>query len=378
MSDNTTLNPGSSGDTIRDIDRGGGVKTQVVQLDIGGAASESLVTGTLPVSGSVNADLRVGGAAVTTSNPIAIQPPLSGFIPVSQSGTWNINNVSGTVSLPTGASTGAKQDTGNTSLSSIDGKVPALGQALAAASVPVVLTAAQLSTLTPLTTIAATQSGAWSTGRTWTLASGTDSITLGALSYPVSTNNSSTAQLASGAAFTGTIETIQNQQAAQIQVVCDQAYTLVINQYQDAAGTKLTSSDTFVRAAGVPYNENVTLPGNYFKLVLTNNGQSPTTTLSIDTTFGIMATGPRTVTALGNNRMAINEIGGNAVTGSSLPVQVTPQQQVDLNSNNLNLLVQQMVSELRITNYLLQQGLNVRDDVDLLRADPYYNPYLNQ
>jgi len=36
------------------------------------------------------------------------------------------------------------------------------------------------------------------------------------------------------------------------------------------------------------------------------------------------------------------------------------------------------LSELRINNYLLQQGLNVRDDVDLLRADPYYNPYLNQ
>lgn len=51
--------------------------------------------------------------------------------------------------LPTGASTSAKQDTGNTSVASIDGKVPALGQALAAASTPVVLTAAQVTTLTP-------------------------------------------------------------------------------------------------------------------------------------------------------------------------------------------------------------------------------------
>lgn len=54
-----------------------------------------------------------------------------------------------TLPLPSGASTAAKQDTGNTSLSSIDGKVPALGQALAAASVPVVLTAAQIATITP-------------------------------------------------------------------------------------------------------------------------------------------------------------------------------------------------------------------------------------
>lgn len=56
--------------------------------------------------------------------------------------------VSASVSIIGGA-TEAKQEVGNTSLASIDGKIPALGQALAAASVPVVLTAAQLSTLTP-------------------------------------------------------------------------------------------------------------------------------------------------------------------------------------------------------------------------------------
>lgn len=51
--------------------------------------------------------------------------------------------------LPSGAATSAAQTTGNASLSSIDGKTPALGQALAAASVPIVLTASQLTTLTP-------------------------------------------------------------------------------------------------------------------------------------------------------------------------------------------------------------------------------------
>lgn len=58
--------------------------------------------------------------------------------------------------LPAGASTSALQTTGNASLASLDTKAPALGQALAAASVPVVLTAAQLSTLTPLATVAVT------------------------------------------------------------------------------------------------------------------------------------------------------------------------------------------------------------------------------
>lgn len=58
----------------------------------------------------------------------------------------------------TGVATAANQTTEITHLTSIDTKTPALGQALAASSVPVVLTAAQLSTLTPLTTIAVTQS----------------------------------------------------------------------------------------------------------------------------------------------------------------------------------------------------------------------------
>lgn len=62
----------------------------------------------------------------------------------------------GTPALPTGASTLAEQQTQTTHLStiagdttSIDAKIPALGQALAAASTPVVLTAAQITTLTP-------------------------------------------------------------------------------------------------------------------------------------------------------------------------------------------------------------------------------------
>lgn len=44
----------------------------------------------------------------------------------TQSGAWNITNISGTVSLPTGAATSAAQTTAQTSLSSIDTKTPAL------------------------------------------------------------------------------------------------------------------------------------------------------------------------------------------------------------------------------------------------------------
>lgn len=71
-------------------------------------------------------------------------------------GTDGTVGITGTVPLPTGAATAGLQTTGNTSVGSIDTKTPALGQALAAASVPVVLAASQISTLTPLATVAVT------------------------------------------------------------------------------------------------------------------------------------------------------------------------------------------------------------------------------
>lgn len=50
MPDNTTLPPGGGGDTVRTVDRGTGVKTQVVLLDLGGEAGpEQLVDNTTPL-----------------------------------------------------------------------------------------------------------------------------------------------------------------------------------------------------------------------------------------------------------------------------------------------------------------------------------------
>lgn len=51
--------------------------------------------------------------------------------------------------------------TQDVNLIKVGGVVFALGQQLATSSLPVVLTAAQISTLTPLSTVAATQSGTW-------------------------------------------------------------------------------------------------------------------------------------------------------------------------------------------------------------------------
>ena len=76
--------------------------------------------------------------------------------PVSVTGTfWQTTQPISAASLPlpTGAATSANQSTANTSLASIDTKIPVLGQALATASTPVVLPAAQITALTPPTSV---------------------------------------------------------------------------------------------------------------------------------------------------------------------------------------------------------------------------------
>lgn len=88
------------------------------------------VSATNPSVGTNNAAIPTSSTLVGGSDGTNIRP-----LKVDSSGNLNA------LPLPAGAATAAKQDTGNTSVASIDAKTPALGQALAAASVPVTLTA---------------------------------------------------------------------------------------------------------------------------------------------------------------------------------------------------------------------------------------------
>jgi hypothetical protein len=165
MAENTTLNPGTGGDDVRTHERAG-VKTQIVALDLNPAGSETLMAGSLPVTGtfwpatqpvSIAGTVTVSGAltdtqlratAVPVSGPLTdaelratavpvsgtffqATQPISGTVGVSGSvavtGTfWQATQpVSGTVTanagtgtfaisaatlpLPSGASTSAKQ-----------------------------------------------------------------------------------------------------------------------------------------------------------------------------------------------------------------------------------------------------------------------------
>lgn len=100
------------------------------------------------------------------------------------------------------------------------------------------------------------------------------------------TGNTSTAQLAAGATFTGTIETTLSQQAISLLINCDQPVTLTLNQYIDAAGVFQIASWTFNLAAGQDFAQSFTLNANYFNLTVKNTGGSTSTTLNINTYYG--------------------------------------------------------------------------------------------
>lgn len=133
----------------------------------------------------------------TAANSLSIAPASDAAFPVTGTffqGTQPISAAS--LPLPTGAATSAIQTTQQSSLTSIDSKTPALGQALAAASVPVVLTAAQLTTLTPLSTVAVT-------GALTDTQIRASALPVSAASLPLPTGSATAANQVSGGPQTG-------------------------------------------------------------------------------------------------------------------------------------------------------------------------------
>lgn len=110
-------------DSIK-IGNGSGVYAQVTGANAlkvdGSAVTQPISAVTLPLpAGASTSALQITGNTSLSSIDSKLTSPLA----VSQSGTWNINNISGVISLPTGASTSANQSTANASLSSIDSKL---------------------------------------------------------------------------------------------------------------------------------------------------------------------------------------------------------------------------------------------------------------
>lgn len=265
----------------------------------GGGGGGSVAVSNFPATQAISAAaLPLPAGAATAAGVAAIVTALG--TPAQAGATQPISAAA--LPLPAGAATAAGVAAVVTALGTplqaggtvaLDAPtLAALENVTATISGPVALDSA---TLAALENVNATVSGTVGLDGPALAALENTGVTLEALVFPASTNNSSVDQLQPNATFVGVIETVQNLQAAQVQVVCDQPYTLVINQYIDAAGLELTESTTFRRAANQPLCLNVLLPGNFFNLALTNNGIQETEALHIDVTFGIMDTLPKTL-----------------------------------------------------------------------------------
>jgi hypothetical protein len=270
------------------------------------------------IGGVVHQLVKVEFGAADSATQVSAANPL----PVVQTGT---------PALPTGAATEA-------TLSTLNGKMPAQGQAAMAASQPVVIANNQSAvpvsaSALPLPSGAATEATLSTlNGKIPAAVGGSQPCTLrnaagtaigslalatalegiltsaGATDFFFSTANATTAQLAAAATFTGAVESIVSAQAWSIILTTDQPGTLTIREYIDAGGTRITSTKTISVAANVPLSRCYTANGNYFNLTFQNTGGSTTTTLNINTAFGVLPA----VTSLGHGPVALNEVSGTA------------------------------------------------------------------
>ena len=113
------INPANLNATVL-ISQGGNNAnvTAANALKVDGSAVTQPVSGvfwqtTQPVSGTV---------VVTQSTASNLQATVTGTVAATQSGTWNITNVSGTISLPTGAATSANQPSNAAAASTTSGQ----------------------------------------------------------------------------------------------------------------------------------------------------------------------------------------------------------------------------------------------------------------
>ncbi|MEW6494509.1 MAG: hypothetical protein AB1589_18630 [Cyanobacteriota bacterium] len=113
--------------------------------DLAGRLPPALIEGRLPVDVQ-SLSVTVNNASLEIANDSGNPIPVNGTVAISslpalttgsnvigsianttfastQSGIWNINNITGTIPLPTLAATSTLQDTANTSLSSIDNRI---------------------------------------------------------------------------------------------------------------------------------------------------------------------------------------------------------------------------------------------------------------
>lgn len=282
---------------------------------------------------------------------------------VDTAGKLNINNISGSISLPTGASTSANQSLEIASLSSIDGKLNSLGQKTMAGSVPVV--------------IASDQSAIPVTGTITT--SPNVNIHDGSGNSITSQINGSQRALDVGINVAGIqIDPRQIRTLTSGDVVTANQGTspwVISGTVTANAGTNLNTSalalDTTVTALQV--SQGSTTSGEKGTLIMgAVTTASPTYTtgqtspLSLDTSGNLRIAGTVTITPTGTQNVNVSQINGNTtLTGNG--VTGTGSQRVTIASDNTAFTVKAQLQDnagngITSTSFNSKQSLDVRSN----------------
>lgn len=123
-----------------------------------------------------------------------------------------------------------------------------------------------------------------------------------------STNNSTTANLASGAVYTGTGELVVASASVQVQVRCDQPIQVECQQSID--NTNWDVGDVYTLLANHGDGRTLQIVGTYFRIKITNLGTSTSTYLRAQTIYTpMMEAVPRALTPEGNMKVSIQPEG---------------------------------------------------------------------
>jgi hypothetical protein len=132
----------------------------------------------------------------------------------------------------------------------------------------------------------------------------------------VSTANSSTANLGSGASFTGTADDIRDIDVINVVLFATQNCTLSVQ--QSTNGTNWDLQDTFSYTANSSFGTSVAAVAQFYRIVLTNNGGSATTSLRLQSQYSSgVSTSPRSL--------------GSKTAAESFPVVVASDQTLNVN-----------------------------------------------
>lgn len=119
--------------------------------------------------------------------------------------------------------------------------------------------------------------------------------------------NSTTDNLAVGASFAGTVESVLTFPAISVLFYADQSCIVTVFQYEDAAGSIPTGEPTqYIQYAKSGLRRSFLLNGNYIRVTVKNVGVATTTILSLDTAYGVIDA----ATQLNNNSVGLTEVAG--------------------------------------------------------------------